>query len=152
MNPNLVMIPYHKCYMVLMVCATLVDPLNSEELVCFKCHVYCEEVDTGPAINGDDKQDINGNTLGSIDTVKVPPKNNEGTNIESSVNISHQSMTTVVSKTSTTKAISRKYIGRWNGIMDMAEKGHVKLNCPDKLTPPKKQISRGPICSMSTMF
>ena len=112
MNPNLVMIPYHKCYMykkmVHMLCATLVDSLNSEELVCFKCYIYFEEVDTVPAINGGMKHDINDNTLGSVHSVKVTPKNNESTNIESLVNISHQSMTTVVSKTSTTKAISRK--------------------------------------------
>ena len=89
MNPNLVMIPYHKCYMVLMLCATLLDPLNSEELVCLKCSVHCEEGAAGYVTDGVEKQDINDNKIGSIDTVKVPPENNESTTIESSVNISH---------------------------------------------------------------
>ena len=60
--------------MVHMLCATLVDPLNSEELVCFKCCVHCEEGTTGPATNGVEKQDINGKTLGFVDTVKLPFK------------------------------------------------------------------------------
>ena len=75
--------------MVHMLCATLVDPLNLEELVCFKCYVHCEEGATCPATNVGEKQDINVNTLVYVDTVKVPPKNNEITTIESSVNISH---------------------------------------------------------------
>ena len=77
-NQNLVMILCHKfslCKkMVHMLCATLVDPLNSEELACFKHSVHCEEGTTGPATDGGEKQDINGNTFGSVDTVKVNPK------------------------------------------------------------------------------
>ena len=72
------MIPCHKCSlckkMVHMLCATLVDPLNLEELTCFKCSVNCYEVVTGPATYGGEKLDINGNTLGYVDTVKFPPK------------------------------------------------------------------------------
>ena len=79
-NPNIVVIPFHKCSMcnkmVHMLCATLVDPLNSEELVCFKCSVHCEEGKTGPVTDGVQKQDINVNTLSVVDTIKVPPKNN----------------------------------------------------------------------------
>ena len=119
------MITCHKCSlckkMVHMLYVTLVDPLNLEELVCFKCSFHCEEGETGPATNGGEKQGINGNTIGSVDTVKVPPKNNESTTIESSVNISHPSMTTVVSKTSTTKVRSSK------------------CKCPEKVDPTTKK-------------
>ena len=143
-NPNLVMINFHKCSMckkvVHMLCATLVDPLNSEELVCFKCYVHCEEVATGPATDRGEKQGINLNTLGSVDTVKIPLKNNESNTIESLVDISHPSMTTVVSKTSTTKVRSRKYTGWWKVIMDMAEKVCVKLKCPEKVDPTTRKI------------
>ena len=142
-NTNLVMIICHKfslCKkMVCMLCATLVDPLNSEELVCFKFFVHCEEGATGPATDGGDKHYINGNKIGSVDTVKVPPKNNESTTIESSVNISHPPMTTVVSKTSTTKVRSSNYTGWWKGNMDMAKKGHVKLKLPEKVDPTTKK-------------
>ena len=42
--------------------------------MCFKYYVHCEECSTGPATNVGEKQDINGNALGSVDTVKIPPK------------------------------------------------------------------------------
>ena len=114
-KPKLVIIPCPKCSLcrkiVHMLCETLVDPLNSEDLVFSKYSINFEEGSTVRANNGGEKQNINGNKLGSIDTVKVPPKNNKSTTIESSVNISNPPMTTVVSKTSTTKVRSIKYAG-----------------------------------------
>ena len=84
-NPKLVIIPCHKCYMckkmVHMLCAKLIYPLNSEELVCFKCSVHFEAGATVPATDGGEKQYINVNTCGYVYTVKVPPKNNESTTI-----------------------------------------------------------------------
>ena len=44
-------------------------------------------------------------------------------------------MTTVVRKTSTTKVISSKYTDWWKVIIYMAEKGRVKLKCPEKVYP-----------------
>ena len=41
----------------------------------------------------------------------------------------------MVSKTSTTKVRSIKYKGWWKGIMEMADKLHVKLKCPGKVDP-----------------
>ena len=53
-------------------------------------------------------------------------------------------MTTVVSKNSTTKVRSSKYTGWWKGIIDMADKGHIKLKCPEKVDPTtKKQCPQG---------
>ena len=48
-------------------------------------------------------------------------------------------MTTVVSKTSTTKVRSSNYTGWWKGNMDMAKKGHVKLKLPEKFDPTTKK-------------